>query len=192
MKFAVVAYLDAWNPRFSPTLWPGHRVAEPSALAADIVAHAGDWLLLATPDVNVEPFVRLPNEVYLHELADADPGSDEDIRRVAALGWWRSECDVYSDLGVVDEADWRRTRTEVAAATGRPYVRDLEAARRDITRTTSRQSAMHLDEIALRLRLVQTLTRHLVAYQDGAPLREVWPRCTSEEYAWHIFETVTN
>lgn len=140
---------------------------------------------------------RLPAEAYLHELADADPRSTADIRQIAALGTW---CPLgssalphaaYEDLPIRNAPAWRRALAETAALNGRTMgLDDLEQRREAAGQRLG--WPVHLEEVAIRLRHVQALTEHLVAFQDGTPVRDAWRKCTSDAAAWDRFALWAN
>lgn len=137
--------------------------------------------------------MRLPAEAYLHEIADADAASDDDLCRLARLGQWCPEGSTaqpgaaYRDLPIFTDAQWLRARVETSALTGRPFREELEQERDRILGERLTGRVVHLDEIALRVRTVQAMTRHLVAYQQGRPVRDAWRKCPTDEKAWDRF-----
>lgn len=181
---------------FRPTLWPGHRVAEPLLDSVDTVELTEDgWLL---PQYGWYAATRLPAEAYLHELADADPRSRADLKALIGLGCWGplgstvAPHDAYRDLPASNPTAWRRALAETAALNGRTMdIVDLEQEREMVMRRHHGWPA-HVEEVAIRLRAVQALTRHLVAFQEGRPVEAAWRKCASPEDAWERFAQWAN
>lgn len=158
------------------TVWPGGRIEEPPVAAvekAELVA--GEWISvdLLTSD-QVSP---VPDDLYLYEIADADPSDPESLRRLANLGLWRSLniADAYGDLPIWTDEQWRRALADVALKYGRPVPDDLEKGRHEVWDPLGGVGfPIHLEEIALRVRAVQRLSHHAQLYATGEDVAQAW------------------
>jgi hypothetical protein len=152
------------------------------------VTRDGDWLGIDLADA----YCAVPDGVYLKEIRDADVRSADDLARLAELGIW---CRLGSLRDVVEvDAHWPglfgRFQFEV---TGRADVEDLEKERAAVwERLPGTRMPVHLDEIALRVRILQRAVNHVIAYRNGDSLASAWRDCRSDADAWRQFTGVSN
>jgi hypothetical protein len=180
-------------PRFRITTWPGGRVPEPRVWGSADVERRGDWLLveLASSDVEV------PAELYLKELREVDCKDADGLSDLALIGNWRPIGPPTSDLDLPDDS-WRgafgRFQMELGAGRELAPLADLEDERRAVKAGQVGKvcTAIHLDEIAFRVRILQRATEHVLAVRDGLSPMSAWPDCRSEADAWRRFTRWSN
>jgi hypothetical protein len=175
--------------RFRITSWPGERVPEPGVLGVTDVTRHGDWLGIRLATTHCE----VPDGVYLKEIRDADPRSADDLAELAELGLWRSLSGSWRDV-VQHEAQWpamfARFQVELGA---RRYIEDFEQEREAVWKQLpGLHVPVHLDEIALRVRILQRATDHVIAYRNGDSPASAWRDCHSDAAAWGQFTDVAN
>lgn len=174
-------------PRFRITSWPGERVPEPAVLGVTDVIRDGDWLGLDLAN----SYCAVPDGVYLKEIRDADVRSADDLARLAELGIW---CRLRSRRDVVEvDAHWPglfgRFQTDYFS---REILDDLEKEREAVWERLPGLLPVHLDEIALRVRILQRAVDHLIAYRNGDSPASAWRDCRSDADAWRQFTGFSN
>jgi hypothetical protein len=164
----------------------------PRVGAVDTVRIVGDWLAVV---VAATDCAEVPTDVYLHEIADADAGDPEALRALAEIGLWRSlnTAVPYADLPISTEEQWQRARLDVAVRCGWEFIDNLERARHEVWRHPEFTGfPVHLDEIALRVRVIQRLTQHVQLFAAGEDLTQAWRDCEDELDAWDQFTSLVN
>jgi hypothetical protein len=176
-------------PRFRITSWPGERVPAPAVLGVTDVTRHGDWLGIGLASTHCQ----VPDSVYLREIRDADPRSADDLAELAKLGIWRSLSGSPRDVVRLD-AHWTemfaRFQVDLAA---REYIPDIEKEREAVWKgLPGIRLPVHLDEIALRVRILQRAVDHVIAYRNGDSPASAWRDCQSDVAAWRQFTDVSN
>ncbi|MGH3499774.1 MAG: hypothetical protein ACRDQA_02555 [Nocardioidaceae bacterium] len=143
----------------------------------------GDWLLTWPKKRSKDPLVEdncveVPAEVYLHEFADADPSDVDSLAGLARLGLFRPHGAVRADMFMQGQNDmhpdfrdrlWRGLWEDFKVT----LPDDLEAQLAKLTREYN-CTPMHAGEVALRVRLVQAVTRHALLYAAGEDVASAW------------------
>lgn len=175
------------NEQLSVTTWPGVPVPMPGLMrypGATIdgeiiwIPNWGEWWELAPP----------PPELYLRHARQVDALNPEAllnfVRTVGGVPYIDEDRDLFKAEG----------RSLFAADRDRRYVTPQLVAGRGF--------GVHLDEVAYRLRVLDVLGQHAVAYQKGNYLAPIWQqasakrgnshRIKTEEDAWLAFAFYAN
>ena len=175
--------------RFRITSWPGERVPEPAVLGVTDVVRHGDWLAIGLASTHR----TVPDGVYLKEIRSADPRSADDLAGLAELGIWRPLSGSPRDLVRFDD-HWppmfERFQVELAA---RDHIKELETERELVWKgLPGLRLPVHLDEIALRVRILQRAGDHVIAHRNGDSPASAWRNCQSDAEAWGQFIALAN
>jgi hypothetical protein len=176
--------------RFRPTVWPGAPVPIPLVTEVTEVERDGQWLLLRLDDM-IEP----PPELYLRQFRDTSAGDLDALAELCKLGWIRplGAYEPYSDLPFVTDEQWVDSLAYIATLwPGRAHWYGDEAERREVERRHGAEYAVHAAEVALRVRVVQCATDHLLAHLDGKPVAPAWRDCEDDHRAWRHFVECTD
>jgi hypothetical protein len=188
---------SALTLRFRPMVWPGVPVPIPGVLKVSEVGRDGQWLLpnLWDPD-NVFDLagglVEVPPEVYLRQFRDTPIDDFDALAQLCKLGMIRPLGPrPYQDLPPADDAQWHAMIARFSVEAGFDWRGD-EAEREQISKRHRAEmvSPVHAAEVALRVRLMQRATDHLLAYLDGESLTRAWRHCSDEVEAWRNFTDV--
>jgi hypothetical protein len=178
--------------RFRPTVWPGAPVPIPLVSTVPEVRRDGRWLLL---DLGGE-MAEAPPEVYLRQFRDTPADDLDALVELCKLGWIRplSAYQPYSDLPIVTDEQWERALADVDVKLwpGQPHWYGNEAERSEVERRSHSGFAVHAAEAALRVRVVQRATDHLLAHLDGKPVAPAWRDCEDDHRAWRNFVECTD
>jgi hypothetical protein len=181
--------------RFRPTVWPGSPVPVPRVLAIREVRRDGAWLLLL-PSQRYE-YVEVPPEVYLRQFRDTPLDDLDALAELCKLGLIRplSPAPPYSDLPIHSDALWARSLAVLTAPlwSGHAHWYGDEKQREEVEERHRRDLIpVHAAEVALRVRIMQRATNHLLAHLDGKPLAPAWHAppwrdCKDDLDAWGNF-----
>jgi hypothetical protein len=181
--------------RFRPTVWPGEPVPVPRVLAIHDVQRDGAWLLLL-PTPRYE-YVEVPPEVYLRQFRDTPLDDLDALAELCKLGLIRplSPARPYSDLPIDSDTLWARSlaiHTAPHWPGHAPWYGDEEQRQEVEERHPARLIPVHAAEVAVRVRMMQRATNHLLAYLDGKPLAPAWHAppwrdCKDDLDAWRNF-----
>jgi hypothetical protein len=163
------------------------------------VGRDGQWLLpnvfasdnVFGPDGGL---VEVPSEVYLRQFRDTPVDDLDALAKLCRLGMIRDfGPHSYVDLPPTTTEQWEFMVGRFSVEVGLEW-RGGEAEREKVWNRHRSDGIfpVHAVEVALRVRLMQRATNHLLAYLDGEPLTPVWPKCTDEFDAWQKFATVTS
>jgi hypothetical protein len=184
--------------RFRPTVWPGVPVPVPPVLRVHGVERDGHWLLpnldLSRPTLLAE----LPPEVYLRQFRDTPADDLDALTELCRLGWIvLLHQPPYRDLPVKGDEVWKHSLADLEATLWpdqRHWYGD-EAERDAVSRRHTSDADLgppvHAAEVAWRVRAVQRVTNHLLAYLDGEPVAPAWRDCEDDLDAWRNFIQVT-
>jgi hypothetical protein len=177
--------------RFRTTVWPGTPVPVPLVSSVTQVERDGQWLLLRLGDM-VEP----PPELHLREFHGTPAGDLDALAELCKLGFIRplSAYQPYRDLPLVTNDVWVRALHDVESKLwpDQPSWLGQEAERHDIEGRHHSGHAVHAAEVALRVRIVQRATDHLLAHLDGKPVAPAWRDCKDDSHAWNEFVRFTD
>jgi len=176
------------------TAWPGGRVEEPPVGTVETAKLVHDeWISVRYSHVDYAP---IPHDMYLYEIADTDVADPEALRRLAEVGPWHSfnSANRYGDLPVWTDEQWANARADSAKMASRSSLYDIEAAREEVYNDLYPHAdhLIHLDEIALRVRVVQRLTHHVELLASGDHVTQAWRDCDDEVSAWRSFTECAN
>ncbi len=188
--------------RLRITTWPGVTIPEPPVAAVTGAVLEGDWVFQQIFQPR-RPFSSaphsLPPDLYLFELADVDLRDREQVRALAELGYWRSlgthEGQAFTDLPIATEDQCQRLLAQAATAHDRSVPWDLERQRENLRRVRPYQGGipLHVDEIALRVRVVKRLGDHAKLFAADKDVRLAWKdHGLSEQKAWQEFARYMN
>jgi hypothetical protein len=178
-------------------VWPGQPVPVPHVLKVSEVRRDGQWLLpnLWDPD-NVfgagGGLVEAPPEVYLRQFRDTPINDLDALAELCKLGMIRPLGPrPYQELPPADNAQWQAMIARFSVEAGFDWHGD-EDEREQISERHKAEmvSPVHAAEVALRVRLMQRTTDHLLAYLDAEPPTRAWRNCTDEIHAWRNFTDV--
>lgn len=178
---------------FRITAWPGLRVPEPPVLGVDSVTRSGDWLHIGLAVKRV----AVPPEVYLRDIRDADCADPDALASLAMLGVWARPDDAskYEDLRLNPDrygSEVARFGAAIRDSTS-PLDGGLEAARmREYRRCGTRGFPVHIDEVGLRVRILQRATQHIEAHHAGMPIEAAWRERRTPSEAWQDFSRWSN
>jgi hypothetical protein len=129
--------------RYCPTLWPGTVLATPKLNAMPVVEVQGDWI--AWPCLYRDDLVELPQDFYLRELMETDPG---DLHAVADMMRKYGIMFSFEQSGIHEEQ-----RIEVPAP---PSVGPPDSV----------APQFHKDEVRLHLEIAQEAIKTWMALQE--------------------------
>lgn len=178
---------------FRITAWPGVRTPEPPVLGVDSVTRSGDWLHIGLAAKRT----ALPPEVYLRDIRDADCADPDALASLAMLGAWAPTADAAKHEDLRLNPDRYGSEVERFGAAIREGASSLdgglEAARtREHRRRGTRGFPVHIDEVGLRVRILQRATQHIEAHHAGMPIEEAWRGRRTPEEAWQDFSRWSN
>jgi hypothetical protein len=166
------------------TAWPGGRVEPPPVLVQPCRVE-GDWLVYDSLDWRYQP---VPDQLYAFEAKDIVPS---DAARVAALsaqvGRLTPLHDLTQDLPLT-AGQHRAALAEFADTFDVPYLPPGGDAVADGIPAVR----VHVMEAAFRLRVLQRLTAHALAYRAGEPVKAAWRNASSDTAAWRLFTRFAN
>lgn len=168
-----------------PTVWPGQPVAAPPVTKIDRVVRDGAWLLLESDHSSL---THVPQEVYLREFRDTDPGDLDALAELCSLGPIRPLEYHKPSRDLWTPGPWQVHMNDTAERLRLPPCADIEAERQ--SRFVSNSGyAVHATEVAYRVLCVRWCTDHVLAYREGRPMHKVWG-CKDEEGAWLWFTSI--
>jgi predicted RNA-binding Zn-ribbon protein involved in translation (DUF1610 family) len=174
-------YRNAMNDQLSVTAWPGSAVPVPRLERYPDAELDGEFIYLGERWELAQP----PPEFYLRQARKTQPTEVLDFVRTVGGVPTAGARDLYHDPS--DEG-----LHLFSAIRGRTY-----AVARDWV--PDRGYRIHIYEIAYRMRVLDVLGRHAVAYRNGNYLAPIWtkanPRrreCRSEAEAWQQFQRYAN
>jgi hypothetical protein len=167
------------DERLSVTTWPGYPVPVPDIPRFPEVTLDGEMIWISRPGHYAPP----PHELYLRQARQVDiddPHALLDfVRNVGGVPLAFEDRDLWPPGGGSkdDKADFAGQRN-------RNYVEPQSEA--------GRGYGVHVDEVAYRLRILDILGRHAVAYRRGNYLAPIWqeaigPGTWTENDAWRWF-----
>jgi hypothetical protein len=181
------------NLRFRPTVWPGVPVPIPPVLRPYGVERDGPWFLPKLDPWRPTPLAYLPPEVYLRQFRDTPADDPDALAELCELGWilllYKKP---YYDLPLKDES-WKASlaRLEATLWPRQPIWGGDEAEREAVSARYRNRGDLsrpiHAAEVALRVRMMQRTTNHLLAHLNGEPVAPAWRDCTDELDAWDNF-----
>jgi hypothetical protein len=183
--------------RFRPTVWPGQPVPVPPVVQIREVRRDGQWLL---PDFDVfggTVLVEAPPEVYLREFRDTPADDLDALAELCKLGWIMAyhATSGYEDLPVKNDDQWARSLLDLERMLwpGEPLWGGNEAERDEVAKRHLADLAfpVHATEVAWRVRAMQRVTDHFLAYRDDEPVTRAWRDCADEVNAWRNFVAFT-
>ena len=142
--------------------------------------------------------VEVPPEIYLRQFRDT-PASDLDaLAELCQLGFIRTlnKAQPYSDLPISTDEQWKELLADIATLwPGQMGWYGEERERNEVWgrhRDKGLAFPVHAAEAALRVRLVQRATHHLLAHLDGEPVASAWRDCEDDQRAWSNFLDCTD
>jgi len=180
------------SEQLSVTTWPGFPVPVPDLLRYPEATLDGETIWLPSGNSSWDwrehgEMTPPPPELYLRHARQVDlqdPVALLDfVRNVGGVPWALADQDLWPPGGGYNaKANFGHNRN-------RTYVEPQQVAGR---------WSVHVDEVAYRLRVLDILSRHAVAYRRGDYLAPVWqkffaeepgpnPVIQTEELAWHWF-----
>jgi predicted RNA-binding Zn-ribbon protein involved in translation (DUF1610 family) len=169
------------DEQLSVTVWPGTRVPERALGRYPAAELDGEFIYLIGMPEAAQP----PPEIYLRQARRTEPGEVLDfVRTVGGV-----PLEGVRDLSY----DPRNEGLKLFSAfRGRRYA---AAGWVEKWKGWPLVYRVHIDEIAYRLRLLDVLGRHAVAYRNGDYLAPIWTEvhpygreCRSELEAWQNFQ----
>jgi hypothetical protein len=158
------------NEQLSVTTWPGYPVPVPRLPRYPEAALDGEVIWL--PDWNGKlhgEMVPPPPEMYLRQAHQIDPLDREAllhfVQTVGGVPYVLENEDLYPTPDKWQQNS-HRARAIFAVNRGRRYEEPQWVA--------GRGYGVHVDEVAYRLRVLDVLGRHAVAYRNGDYLAPVW------------------
>jgi hypothetical protein len=180
--------------RFRPTVWPGVPVPVPPVLRPYGVERDGPWLLPNLDPSRPWQLAYLPPEVYLRQFRDTSADDLDALAELCELGWivlvYRHP---YRDLPFNSDEEWKASLTRLEATLWpRQPIWGGDKAEREAVSARYRNRGdlgppIHAAEVALRVRVMQRATNHLLAHLNGEPVAPAWRDCTDELDAWGNF-----
>ena len=174
------------HEQLSVTAWPGVAVPVPELTRWPAANLDGELIWLGPDHTEAVP----PAEIYLRQARRTSPGDVLDfVRSVGGVPIADRPSGGAEDL----HNPYVDARQQFAAVRGRSYVAPDYVA--------GRGWVVHLDEVAYRLRVLDVLGRHAVAYRNGDYLAPIWTEasaplngrpCKDEREAWTHFSLVAN
>ena len=162
----------------------------PLVSAAREVNRDGQWLLLGLGEM-----VEVPPEVYLRQFRDTPADDLDALVELCKLGFIRplSAYQPYSDLPIVTDDQWVHVLADLETKLwpGQPHWYGEEAERHEVERGRS-GLPVHAAEVALRVRVVQRATNHLLAHLASEPVAPAWRDCKNDLDAWDNFVRSTD
>jgi hypothetical protein len=185
--------------RFRPTVWPGQPVPVPPLLQIRGVERDGQWLLPIVDVFGPTVLVEAPPEVYLRQFRDTPADDLDALVELCKLGLIRPEFDPYSDLPINSDEQWQRSLVdlEMKLWPGQAHWYGNEEKREEVHERHQGDLGggiylVHAAEVALRVRVMQRTTNHLLAYLAGEPLAPHWRDCEGDGEAWRNFISFTS
>jgi hypothetical protein len=178
------------NEQLSVTTWPGFTVPVPDLPRYPEATLDGETIWLPDWDRKLHgEMAAPPPELYLRQARQVDLLDPEAlldfVRTVGGVPYVEEDEDL-----IEDKAD----RARFAYNRGRQYHEPQSVAGHGV--------GVHLDEVAYRLRILDLLGRHAVAYRNGDYLAPVWKeaysdphwanRIKTDEDAWEEFSYRAN
>ena len=173
-------------PRFRMTTWPGGSLQVPAIPPAKVSLLDGAYLRY----ILEEPPRRPPDELFLREVLDKDPGDPDTMleftRSWGALTGWG------------ERAEWLLPPDELRSLIWPEILRDV---RRHAKETGQNEHLIvRLDVIETHLRAIRAMVRHWIAWSTGpepkamvdAWTSEGWGAVESETLAWLFFYQYLN
>ena len=164
--------------QLSVTAWPGTRVPERALVCYPAAELDGEFIYAFGMTKVAQP----PPELYLRQARRTEPSEVLDFVRTIGGVPGESARDLFYDPNVAGLKLSSALRGRTYAAPEWVDWRGLPAYR------------LHVDEIAYRLRVLDVLGRHAVAYRNGDYLAPIWTEvnpygreCRSEMEAWQDF-----
>lgn len=160
----------------SVTVWPGQIVPVPQLVRYPQAELDGEFIWLGEAEELAEP----PAELYLRQARRLDRAAPGELvleiaREVGGvLSFHDATPDFPTDLG-------KRGGDERIAIFSAIHGRRFERAR---TGKAVQGWRIHVDAVAFRLRMLDILGRHVVAYRKGDYLADVW-RAVTQDYGRH-------
>jgi len=172
--------------RLRPTVWPGGAVPIPRVSGIREVRRDGQWLLLVLHGERVE----VPPEVYLRQFRDTPAGDLDALADLCKLGPIRTlnTAQPYADLPLSTDEQWHDLLRQASFG----WHGDERKRHEVWGRHHGATFPVHAAEVALRVRLLQATTTHLLAYLAGEPVTQAWPDCDDDLDAWNRFTEVTD
>jgi hypothetical protein len=174
------------DEQLSVTAWPGVVVPVPELTRWPAANLDGELIWLGPDHTDAVP----PAEIYLRQARRISPVDVLDfVRSVGGVPMADRPSGGAEDLHDPD----LDARQQFAAVRDRSYVAPDYVA--------GRGWVVHLDEVAYRLRVLDVLGRHAVAYRNGDYLAPIWTEararlggrpCKDEREAWTYFSLVAN
>jgi hypothetical protein len=172
-------------------------VPVPLVSAVREVRRDGQWLLLDL-DAN-RRIVEVPPEVYLRQFRDTPANDVDALAELCKLGFIRTlnRAQPYADLPMSTGEQWQQSLADLETTLWPHQVHWYgdERQRRELQerhREKVLAVPVHAAEVALRVRIVQRATNHLLAYRAGEPVAPVWRDCTDDLDAWDQFVELTD
>jgi predicted RNA-binding Zn-ribbon protein involved in translation (DUF1610 family) len=175
------------DEQLSVTTWPGYPVPVPELPRYPEATLDGEIIWLE----NTGEMGLAPPELYLRHARQVDLQNPEAllhfVRTVGGVPY------AFEDRDLFPYTDPKEGRELFAISRNREYVEPQWE--------TARWWGVHLDEVAFRLRILDLLGRHAVAYRRGDYLAPVWKEgyargrgdsVNTEQDAWHEFAIHAN
>jgi hypothetical protein len=172
-------------------------VPVPPVLQVYGVERDGRWFLPNLDRSRPTALAYLPPEVYLRQFRDTPAGDLDALAELCKLGWIvLLHEQPYRDLPVKDDEQWGTwlARLEVTLWPRQPIWAGDEAEREAVSarhHSLDLGPPVHAAEVALRVRVMQRATNHLLAHLDSKPLAPAWRDCKDDLDAWGNFIRVT-
>jgi hypothetical protein len=170
------------DEQLSVTSWPGYPVPVPELPRYPEATLDGEIIWLE----NSGEMAQAPPELYLRHARQVDLQDPEAllhfVRTVGGVPY------AFEDRDLFPYTNPKEGREHFAINRNREYVKPL--------REDARCGGVHLDEVAFRLRILDLLGRHAVAYRRGNYLAPVWKEglakgwgdtVNTEQDAWRQF-----
>jgi hypothetical protein len=185
---------NAMDEQLSVTAWPGVPVPVPELPRYPEATLDGEIIWLPNWNGNYGEMAPPPPELYLRQARQIDledcSALLEFVREVGGVPYLFEDQDLWPDGMVGDRVQAKEGRGLFAEKRSRRYVGPQMVA--------GRGWGVHVDEVAYRLRILDILGRHAVAYRSGDYLAPVWQEAIvanpgqphdvkTEEDAWRAF-----
>jgi hypothetical protein len=168
------------DEQFSVTTWPGFVVPVPDLIRYPEATLDGEIIWIADYGEMAPP----PPEMYLRQARQIDLLDPEALLHfVQTVGGVPYD---FEDRDLFPTPDERQQNSKGARAMfavnrGRRYKKPQSVA--------GRGRGVHVDEVAYRLRLLDILGRHAVAYRNGDYLAPVWQEAYAESGWYRLPQT---
>jgi predicted RNA-binding Zn-ribbon protein involved in translation (DUF1610 family) len=165
------------DEQLSVTIWPGLPVPVPELPRYPEATLDGEMIWLPNWNENYGEMAPPPPELYLRQARQIDLLDPEAllhfVQTVGGVPYAFEDRDLFPTPDEWQQNS-KRARAIFAANRGRRYEKPQLVA--------GRGWGVHVEEVAYRLRLLDILGRHAVAYRNGDYLAPVWQEAHAKPY----------